>query len=270
MKKKIIALMTTVVLCGTSAFSAMATTPIKTLGESPLTAEIAFKNYQLELSLDKEKVQKKTGKKFKIEAETNYDGYQPKFYSTNKQVAVVGKNGVVKTKKPGTAKIIAECNGVKEVCKVKVVKDKPKKKIISDSTMSAIAGKIGKQTDYAYADSTIMCSAYAFCYAYYQVAGVYKTPGSVWWAGGCTWTGGTYRYLPSADSMLQTIKNEIDNGKACVGLLSQNGNTHYVTFYGYSGEGNTLSDYKVIDPWDGAIKNASNFGYYSYHVVTIN
>ena len=148
---------------------------------------------------------------------------------------------------------------------------KVKKNSIKDSTMMNIAQNIGKQTDYAYYSSTIMCSAYAFAYAYKQVTGKYITPGSVWYYGGCVWTGGTYRKYYSSTDMLSKIKSEIDKNRACVGLLSgQGGNTHYVTFYSYTGAGDSLDDFTVVDPWDGKIKNASNFGYYSYHVVTIN
>lgn len=149
-----------------------------------------------------------------------------------------------------------------------------KKNPISDKTMANIADKIGSQVDYSYADSTVMCSAYAFCYAYYQVKGSKITPISVWCPGGCTWYGGTQTYFSSASSMLKAIKASLDKNQACVGLLSiGNSAHHYVTFYDYTGSGTKLSDFKVLDPWDGTLSTGEYYGYsrgYGYQTVTIN
>ena len=136
--------------------------------------------------------------------------------------------------------------------------------------MTASEDKVGCQTDRVYYSSSIMCSAYSFAYAYKQVTGDYITPGRVWSYGGCTWTGGTYRRYSSKADMLSRIKTEIDNNKACVGYMATSAGPHYVTFYSYTGDGADMSDYVVLDPWDGKIKNASEFGIYGYHVVTIN
>lgn len=280
MKKAIITLVVTAVFSTTAFFNAMAATTTEetepTVAVATATEEfITITNAEpaekaVKVKLNKDSVKKTTGKKFKLKAKVNQSGYKVKFYSTNKKVAVVNKKGIVTTKNTGTAKIVAKCKGQQDACKVKVVKPEVKGNSIKDSTMRSIAGKVGCQKDRAYSSSSIMCSAYSFAYAYRQVTGKYITPGSVWSSGGCTWTGGTYKYLSSASEMLGTIKKEIDNNKACVGLLSQNGGTHYVTFYSYKGDGTSLSDFTVIDPWDGVIKNASEFGYYSYHVVTID
>ena len=36
-------------------------------------------------------------------------------------------------------------------------------------------------------------------------------------------------------------------------------------------DGTTLSDFKVLDPWDGSITTGANYGYsYGYHVVTVD
>ncbi|MBR2109075.1 MAG: hypothetical protein IJ932_03915 [Ruminococcus sp.] len=149
-----------------------------------------------------------------------------------------------------------------------------KKNPISDKTMANIADKIGSQVDYSYADSTVMCSAYAFCYAYYQVKGSKITPISVWCPGGCTWYGGTQTYFSSASSMLKAIKASLDKNQACVGLLSiGNSSHHYVTFYDYNGKGTKLSDFKILDPWDGSLTTGEYYGYsrgYGYQAVTIN
>lgn len=266
-------------ICSSAVISVAAAGPVKkeTTYPQPIattaTAKHSLKDMdpddsKITITLNKEDVKKETGKKFRLKAQLNRAGYETEFYSTDKSVAVVNENGVVKTKKPGKVNIVAKCNGVKKVCKVKVVK--PAGNSIKDSTMKNIVAKVGKQTDYVYPSSSVMCSAYSFAYAYLQVTGKYITPGSVWSSAGCTWTGGTYRRYSSAEEMLSTIKNEIDNNRACVGLLSGNSGTHYVTFYSYTGDGTTLSDYTVMDPWDGAIRNAAALGYNSYHVVTID
>ena len=239
--------------------------------------EVVPKPFSLEISLDKKNVVSKVGKKVKLNTETNAEGYDVTYSSTNKKVATVSENGVVKLKKSGKAKIIASCNGVEKVCKVTV---KPKAHIfkderntIKDKTMSSIASQIGCQTNYAYASSSIMCSAYSYAYAYYQVTGQLRTPGSFWYGGGCTWAGGTYSRYGSREAMLSAIKSSLDKNKACVGLLSTGrSSTHYVTFYGYTGNGDTLSDFKILDPWNGNLTTGAGYGYSytGYHVVTVN
>ena len=178
-----------------------------------------------------------------------------------------------------TFKIKGICRG-KTTLKVKVnghqlkLKVNVKKNPITDEKMLQIAQKVGCQTQYCYEDSKVMCSAYAFCYAYYQVTGSKITPGSVWCPGGCTWYGGTPIYHSSGASMLKAIKASLDKNQACVGLLSiGNSAHHYVTFYDYEGKGNKLSDFKVLDPWDGNLSTGDFYGYsrgYGYQVITIN
>ena len=263
-----------------SAISAMALEGGRT-GILLKDIDIAPKDVSLKISLSKNKVKSTVGKKFKLDAETTGEGYEVTYRSTNKNVATVDEDGKVALKGKGKVNIIAECNGVKSVCNVTVnakkvkVKEEPKttRTQLSDSTMSGIAGKIGKQTDYAYPSSTVMCSAYAYAYAYYQVTGIYRTPGSFWSSGGCTWNGGTVSRYGSSSAMLSAIKSSIDNGKSCVGLIAYgNSSHHYVTFYGYNGSGSTLSDFKTVDPWDGQIKSGSSYRYcgYGYHVITVN
>ncbi len=230
-------------------------------------------NHSLKIDIKNMKSKKMVGDKFKIKADVNYDSYKPVFYSTNKKVATVSKNGKVTCKKPGKVKIVAECNGIKDICNLTVKKNKSAVMDITDSKMSVISSKIGCQTQHAYPSSSIMCSAYSFAYAYYQVTGTMKAPGVFWYGGGCNWNGGTYRRLGSSSAMLSTIKSEIDNNRACVGLLSSGASsTHYVTFYGYTGDGTRLSDYKILDPWDGNLTTGAGYGYCSlgYHVATVN
>ena len=268
MKKKITTIAVAAIISVTAAFNAMAATAEEKT--DPVVAVATEKKETkkiIKVKLNKDVVKKATGKKFRLKADVNHEGYKAKFYSTNKKVAVVDKNGVVKTKKAGTANIVANCNGVKDTCKVKVVQQCNS---ITNSTMTSIESKVGCQVDRVYYSPTIMCSAYSFAYAYKQVTGKYITPGSVWSYGGCTWTGGTYKRYSSRTDMLSTIKNEIDNNRACVGYLATRNGPHYVTFYSYTGDGADMSDYAVLDPWDGEIKNASEFGIYGYHVVTIN
>ena len=69
-----------------------------------------------------------------------------------------------------------------------------------------------------------------------------------------------------------SIKKSIDKNQACVGLLSVGASSqHYVTFYDYTGNGTSLSDFKILDPWDGNLTTGYGYGYsYGYHVVNVN
>ncbi|MBQ5398600.1 MAG: hypothetical protein IIU14_04080 [Ruminococcus sp.] len=245
--------------------------------------DIAPKDVSLKISLSKNKVVSKVGRKFNLGAEATSDGYKVKFRSTNKNIATVSRGGKVALIGKGKVNIIAECNGVKSVCNITVkpknikVKNEEMPRLVyqslSDENMGRISSTVGKQTDYAYPSSTIMCSAYAYAYAYYQVTGQYRAPGTFWSAGGCTWNGGTVAHYGSPASMLGAIKSSIDSGKACVGLIAYgNSSHHYVTFYGYNGNGSSLSDFKTIDPWDGRSKMGSSYRYcgQGYHVITVN
>ncbi|MCR5653493.1 MAG: hypothetical protein K6F88_06800 [Ruminococcus sp.] len=173
----------------------------------------------------------------------------------------------VKGTRRGGTSVKVYVNGAKLKLKVDVEKNP-----ITDEKMAKIASKVGHQSQYVYDDSKVMCSAYSFCYAYYQVTGNRITPGSVWCPGGCMWLGGTYTHFSSAPRMLKAIKKSVDKNQACVGLLSiGNSATHYVTFYDYEGEGKNLSDFKILDPWDGNLTTGLYYGYsYGYHVVTID
>ncbi len=174
---------------------------------------------------------------------------------------------VVRATGTGSTKLIVNVNGRDIKLKVKVLRGQ-----ISDDKMARIASVIGRQTNYAYADSTVMCSAYSYAYAYRQVLGITRSAGSFWCPGGCTWEGGTYTHYGSASSMLKAIKKSIDNNQACIGLLSVGASSqHYVTFYDYTGNGTSLSDFKILDPWDGNLTTGYGYGYsYGYHVVTVN
>lgn len=210
------------------------------------------------------------GEQFTIKVDANTNK-KVSFTSTNKKVATVSAKGEVKLVAKGKAKIVAAVDGEKAECSVNVKKFVGNN--IKDSTMKKIASEIGCQVDYAYPESTIMCSAYSFAYAYYQVNGTAITPGSVWTTGGCNWSGGTYIHCSSAEEMLATIKAQIDKNRACVGLLSTgSAYTHYVTFYSYTGSGTTLSDFKVLDPWDGTLATGSGYDYSGdgYDVVVID
>ena len=250
------------------------TQSVSTLSINPMS------DCSLEIKLDKKEVRGSEGRKITLNASTNADGYTVKFRSSNKKVASVSADGTVKLKKEGTAKITAECNGIKSVCKVEVTPQSAEKKAkdrraksITESNMSSIVSQVGCQVDYAYPESTIMCSAYSFAYAYYQVTGQFKPAIYFWSSGGCTWIGGTYHRYSSSSEMLSAIKSQLDSGKSCVGYLSTGSSpTHYVTFISYKGSGTNLSDYKILDPWEGNITTASGYGYSSigYHVATVN
>lgn len=173
----------------------------------------------------------------------------------------------IKATRKGSTTLKVNVNGVNLRVKVTVEKNP-----ITDERMSLIADRIGHQSQYYYADSRVMCSAYAFCYAYYQVKGRRISPGSQWCPGGCMWLGGTYTHYGSRARMLKAIKTSLDKNQACVGLLSiGNSSTHYVTFYDYEDDGKDLGDFKILDPWDGNLTTGEYYGYsYGYHVVTID
>lgn len=233
------------------------------------TVSVKEEKPQVEIELNKTFVKGTEGKKFTLKVKTNSDK-KVSFRSSDKKVAVVSAKGTVTFKGEGNARIVAEVDGEKAVCKVKV--NKKPGNTISDSEMANIASSIGRQTDYTYGDSSIMCSAYSFAYAYKQVTGVQIDPISVW-CDGCTWDGGTYNHFYSEEDMLANIKSEIDRNKACVGLLSTGAAyTHYVTFYGYTGDGTSLSDFEILDPWEGNLTTGAGYSYSwdGYDTVTIN
>ncbi len=284
-KKAIASIAAAVTIVSASAFGAMA---LDATGVIDTDADIAPKKQSLKVSMDREKVVKSSGKQFKLNAKTDDDDYTVTYYSSDTKVAQVSSNGTVRLRKKGKATIIADCNGVQSSCDVVVKKPKARKLSASEkaaesfsqarlplnkSTMSKIASKVGHQTQRAYPDSTIMCSAYSFAYAYYQVTGQMKPAGYFWSSGGCTWIGGTYHRYSSSSQMLASIKTQLDNGRACVGYLSTGSSPqHYVTFISYTGSGKNLSDYTILDPWDGVIRSASGYGYscIGYHVATVN
>lgn len=267
MKKRLMAMSVALVVVASSFINVFAAASNSTANDKAAVLESTSEDVALKISLNKKNAEVKEGKSFKLKAKTNIEDAEVKFISTNKKVATVTKNGLVKTKNAGKVNIVAKCNGVKSVCKVKVNEVGNN---ISTSKMKEIKNKVGWQTQYKYYSSSIMCSAYSFAYAYNQVTGKNITAGSVWCGGGCTWDGGTKTNYSSAANMFKAIKSEIDNNKACVGLMSIRGGTHYVTFYSYTGKGTKLSDFTVVDPWDGKVKNASEFTHWSYQVVTIN
>jgi hypothetical protein len=265
-----------------TATSALSVAAFDTNDIFDMDADFSIQKPASKITMNKNKVVKASGKQFKLNADTGLEDENVNYYSSDTRVAQVSSNGTVRLRKKGTAKIIAECNGAKTFCDVTVKKPKARPAESSGSiaqlslnskTMAKADAKIGHQTQHAYPDSTIMCSAYSFAYAYYQVTGKVKPAGYFWSSGGCTWIGGTYHRYSSSSQMLAAIKSQLDSGKACVGYLSTGSSpTHYVTFFGYTGSGANLSDYKILDPWDGKITTAAGYGYSSigYHVATVN
>ena len=268
------------IVASISIFGAMA---LDNDGVIKTDAKLEPVHRELKVSIDKDKVVKSSGKQFKLKAKTNDENYDVTYYSTDSRVASVSSNGTVRLQKKGKAKIVAECNGVVKTCDIVVKKPKARAAAqtftsgahfeLNQKNMTNIESKIGHQTQHAYPQSTIMCSAYSFAYAYYQVTGKCLPAGYFWSSAGCTWRGGTYHRYGSSSQMLSAIKAQIDSGKACVGYLSTGSSpNHYVTFIGYSGNGSSLSDYTVLDPWDGTIRSGSGYGYcyIGYHVATVN
>ena len=115
----------------------------------------------------------------------------------------------------GITTLTLTINGQPITIRVQVLKN-----AIPDSKMERIADSIGRQTNYYYGDSRVMCSAYSYAYCYRQIGG---------------------------------------------------SSQHYVTFYDYEDKGDQLSDFKILDPWDGNLTTGAGYGYsYGYHVVTVN
>jgi hypothetical protein len=281
--KMLVTVAATATVVSASVFGAMAfDANSKATGTIDTDADLTPQKISLEVSIDRDKVVKSSGKQFKLTAQTSDKDYDVTYYSSDVKVAQVSSNGMVRLRKKGKAKIIAECNGVQKSCDVVVKKPAARKMAagegiaklsLNNSTMSKIASKIGHQTQHAYPQSTIMCSAYSFAYAYYQVTGQMKPAGYFWSGAGCTWRGGTYHRYGSPAQMLSAIKKQLDSGRACVGYLSTGSSPqHYVTFISYKGSGSSLSDYTILDPWDGVIRSASGYGYscIGYHVATVN
>ena len=175
---------------------------------------------------------------------------------------------VIKGTMRGITTLTLTINGQPITIRVQVLKN-----AIPDSKMERIADSIGRQTNYYYGDSRVMCSAYSYAYCYRQILGITRTAGSFWCPGGCTWEGGTYTHYSTSKTMLKAIKKSIDKNESCVGLVSILGGSsqHYVTFYDYEDKGDQLSDFKILDPWDGNLTTGAGYGYsYGYHVVTVN
>ncbi|WP_455715996.1 Ig-like domain-containing protein [Anaerosporobacter sp.] len=109
------------------------TVTAKSVGTATITAEtngikatckIVVKKPTLKVNQSKLSV--RVGKSKRITASIKPVG-NIKFTSSNKKVATVTKNGTVKGKKAGTAKITVECHGIKKTVKVTVKKASSKK-----------------------------------------------------------------------------------------------------------------------------------------------
>lgn len=173
----------------------------------------------------------------------------------------------IKAARRGKTTLKVKVNGKSLKLKVNVQKNP-----IKDEKMEKIADKVGNQAQYNYSDSSVMCSAYAYAYTYWQVTGQRITPGSVWGPGGCTWAGGINKYFGTKARMLKEIKTSLDKNESCVGLLAVgNSSHHYVTFYDYDGKGTKLRDFKLLDPWGGNLTTGDGYRYsYDYQVVTVD
>lgn len=173
----------------------------------------------------------------------------------------------IKASRRGNTNVKVKVNGKNLKLDVTVQKNP-----IKDEKMEKISNRVGHQSQYYYSDSSVMCSAYAYAYTYWQVTGQRITPGSVWGPGGCNWAGGINRYFGTKKSMLKAIKTSLDKNESCVGLVTVgNSAHHYVTFYDYKGKGKSLSDYKILDPWDGNLTTGYGYGYsYDYQVITVD
>lgn len=131
---------------------------------------------------------------------------------------------------------------------------------LSDSTMSAIASRIGTQEQGKYGESGWMCSAYSMAYCRAYLFNDYREPRTYWsnqaeWS----WGGGSRADYNSNSQALSAMKNQINAGKPCVVYVTWGSAQHWVVAFKYSGNGTSLSDFTAIDPWDGKIRAMSNY-----------
>ena len=136
---------------------------------------------------------------------------------------------------------------------------------ITDDAMRRCVSAIGKQTDYRYNDSKWMCSSYCISYVrYYQYGDTTMPDSSRYWnlnKGGALWAnaGGDVHY----SDPLSVARQYINSGKPVIIHVNWAPyGTHYVVAYKYSGSGTSLSDFTVLDPWNGTLKSLSSFSLY--------
>lgn len=261
MRKAIASLAAAAALVGSSVAVASALT-LEPGSVSEVQNNISENSPSVKASAGRKNAVTFVAKGISLKAKTRLDRRKAEIISSKSgRAAVAGK---------ATSKRDGETASEKNKSKKQAVKNKEKNSI-KESDIGKIAREAGCQIQNEYPESKVMCSAYAWTYAYRQVKGKARTPGSFWY-GGCTWDGGTYSYCSSREGMLKMIKAQLDKNKACVGLLSTStSSTHYVTFYGYTGSGESLADFKILDPWDGSFKSGSSYGYSNgYDVVTVD
>ena len=139
------------------------------------------------------------------------------------------------------------------------------KKTLNAGTFSNIVSSIGKQTDYRYSESTIMCSAYCVSYVRAYLFNDYRQPTAYWGTGGAQWgaSGGTW----CTGNVLSIAKDNINAGKPVIIHVNWSGYTHYVVAIGYNNSGNSVSDYTVVDPYYGQIVNMGKYSLYGDNQV---
>lgn len=139
------------------------------------------------------------------------------------------------------------------------------KKTLNAGTFSNIVSSIGKQTDYRYSESTIMCSAYCVSYVRAYLFNDYRQPTAYWGTGGAQWgaSGGTW----CTGNVLSIAKDNINAGKPVIIHVNWSEYTHYVVAIGYNNSGNSVSDYTVVDPYYGQIVNMGKYSLYGDNQV---
>lgn len=94
-------------------------------GSAVVSAKVGKKVYKCKVAVESPKISLsnatvKAGKTFTLKL--NGTKRTPKWYTSDKKIATVGANGVVKTLKPGTVNVFARLGGKNYVCKLTVTK----------------------------------------------------------------------------------------------------------------------------------------------------
>lgn len=125
-----------------------------------------------------------------------------------------------------------------------------------------VVNRVGCQTRKAYSNWDWMCGAYCVAYARSYLDNNTRYASEFWinnvganWGAG----GGSSSKCGNDSQVLASAKNSLDKGRPCVVTVNSSYGQHYVLAIYYSGSGSQISDFVVVDPWNGAIKSLGNY-----------
>lgn len=145
----------------------------------------------------------------------------------------------------------------------------PTNRQLDSNTFMSIVSAIGKQTDWRYDESGIMCSVYCISYVRAYLFNDYRQPTYYWNSnnGGAQWSscGGNVYW----GDVLGIARNAIDSGKPAIIHVNWSGYTHYVVAIGYNNNGTSLSDFTCIDPYYGNVVSLSKYSLFGDNQIII-